>query len=157
MHPGGPAWAAALEGGPLAEAIRSASWAYPICNVLHVLGVGLLLGAVLLADLRVLGAGAALPLGPFLRLCNWPIRIGIALALPTGILLFVADAAAQWANPAFRVKLALVAAGLANGLLFVLAWRRPPLAPSATMRAQALCSLLLWPVAAAVGRLVAYF
>jgi hypothetical protein len=63
-------------------------------------------------------------------------------------------------NPSFRIKLLLVAAGLANAVLFRLLWRHrlalwdiaaPPLG-----KIQAAGSIVLWLGAVAGGRLIAY-
>lgn len=151
-------WTVALQDTAFAAAIRTGAWTYPALNVAHVLGVGLLLGAVLIADLRVLGIGRAVPLRAALGLCDPLIRAGLLILLPSGVLLFVADAAALWPNPVFRLKLIVIAVGMANGLAFVLASRRLPLGAEATarLRLQAMVSLLAWPVATAAGRLIAY-
>jgi hypothetical protein len=63
-------------------------------------------------------------------------------------------------NAAFRLKLLLITAALANAVLFRQLWSRslavwdsaPPLAG----RLQATASLLLWLGVAAAGRLIAY-
>ncbi|WP_114377164.1 hypothetical protein [Elioraea thermophila] len=55
----GPAWAVALEASALGRFAREDLLLYPAASVLHVLGVGLLVGAILAFDLRVLGFGRA--------------------------------------------------------------------------------------------------
>ena len=51
------AWAGALEASVLGEWMRGSSWAYPVVNLVHLLGLVLLVGPMLLLDLRLLGAG----------------------------------------------------------------------------------------------------
>ncbi|MDW8443323.1 MAG: hypothetical protein RML45_02680 [Acetobacteraceae bacterium] len=51
----GPGWAVALETSAFGRFAREDPLLYPLASVLHVLGVGLLVGAILAFDLRVLG------------------------------------------------------------------------------------------------------
>jgi hypothetical protein len=78
-----------------------------------------------------------------------------------GFLLFSADAAHVVNNPAFRAKLLLIAAALANIVIaHVGPWRRSPLwrsEASGGAKLTALVSLLLWPSVVCAGRLIAYF
>jgi hypothetical protein len=85
---------------------------------------------------------------------------GLLVLLPTGVLLFSADAGPLLGNRLLQVKLLLVVLGIANALLFRRLWRhrladwdwRPP----AAGRLQAMASLSCWVVVAALGRLIAY-
>ena len=45
----------AIEGLWLAQAMRHSLWLYPTVETLHLWGIGLLFGSVVLMDLRVLG------------------------------------------------------------------------------------------------------
>jgi len=42
---------------PLLVAMRSSSWAFPVIASLHLMGLALLGGAVLIVDLRLMGFG----------------------------------------------------------------------------------------------------
>lgn len=149
-------WLAAYEGSALGAAARGTVWLYPALNLAHVLGAALLVGAVAVFDLAVLRRNpdvgrigrATLPLA----------GCGLALQLATGALLFAAEATTMAYNPAFQLKLAAIALGIANIALF--RWRfagaiaegfTPPGA-----RRLALVSLLAWVVALLAGRGIAY-
>lgn len=144
--------AGALAGTPLALWAARDPLAYPVANVLHVLGLALLLGPVLLMDLRVLGAFPALPKAPFVAALRPFAVAGLLLLLPSGAVLFAADAASLAQSGAFRLKLILVGLGLANALLFTVAGALSGRAAGA----MALASLLIWTAAAIVGRWIAY-
>jgi hypothetical protein len=155
------AWLAALEATALSRTVRESPWIYPAAEFLHIVGFVALVGSALLFDLRLLGlsrglsvralAGHALP---------WA-RAGLALVAPTGLVMFLSEPAAMAANPAFRIKLLLVAAGVANAWAFrwpfrsVHAWDRDAPAPVAA-RVIAILSLVLWLATLAAGRLIAY-
>jgi hypothetical protein len=78
-------------------------------------------------------------------------------------MMFAAHATEFYGNPAFRLKLVLLAAGAGNAFVFhrwpfrsVACWDLEAPAPAAA-RAAALASLALWTGVIACGRLLAYF
>jgi len=119
-------------------------------------------GTTAFVDLRVLGVGWDVPIGPLKRLS--PIRwTGLTINVITGLALFVAAAAEKGAQTIFYVKLSLIAlALLTDGRLRRLIFGSPrgDLGgdPSITVEARAFAtaSLLLWAGAIAAGRLMAY-
>jgi len=147
--------AAALEGSALGEWMRSSDRGYPVANLVHLLGLVLLVGPMLLLDLRQQFALPAVSA----TLTPWAIA-GLLLLLPSGALMFSADAGPLVDNPLLQIKLLLVALGIANALLFRLFWSdrldewdlvRPRLG-----RLQALLSALCWLATGTLGRLIAY-
>jgi len=157
-----PAWASALEASALGAFVRDSSWLYPTANLVHVLGIAILLGAILALDLRLLGLGrSTIALPGAARYLSPLAAAGLALAVPGGFLLFAADAGPMAAHPVMQAKAVLIALGLANVALFhALWWRRLDTwdaAPPAAGRAMALLSIVAWLGAAACGRLAAYF
>ncbi len=157
----GPDWLLALENSGLGEAMRQSLWLYPAANVLHVLAAGVLIGAILGFDLRLLGLGSRVPVAPLASLLVPMAATGVLLALPTGFLLFTADATAVAGNPVFPVKLSFIAVGLVNVAAFhfgalrgIEGWGNH--VPAAA-RVAAVVSLAAWLGAASAGRLIAYF
>lgn len=161
-HGGGPAWALALERSEFGQLIRESLWIYPSANVLHVLAIGLLLGSIVVFDLRVLGKGKGLAPDRLARLVL-PVSIGaLAVAAPTGFILFTAEATAYLRNPVFLTKMGLIVLALVNiavmhggAMRKVMHWG--PAAPPPSARIAAGLSLALWLGVAASGRLIAYF
>lgn len=152
--------ARALEASALGVWARETAFAYPAANLAHLLGLVLLVGAIGFLDLRLAGAFRRLPVQP-LAAAAVPLGLtGLGLFAASGLIMFSADAAPLAAQPLFRLKLVLIAAGLAHAALFHLLFRRrlagwdgaPPLAG----RIMAVSSLALWLCVAALGRLVAY-
>src|SRR5690606_16501290 len=98
--------------------MRGSDRAYPVVNLVHLLGLVLLVGPMLLLDLRLLGAGRQYPLPAVsATLTPWAV-VGLLLLLPSGALLFAADAGPLLGNPVMQVKLLLIALGIGNALLF---------------------------------------
>jgi hypothetical protein len=153
-------WIAALESSALAEWMRGPGMAYATVNLVHLLGLTLLLGSMLLLDLRLVGLGRRLSLPEVSRLLTPVAIVGLLLQAGSGFALLAADAGPLLSNTAFRMKLALIAAALANAVLFRWLWsdaladwdRAAPVAG----RLQAVLSMSLWLGVAAAGRLIAY-
>ncbi len=145
----------------LVDWARTSAHVYPWANVLHVIGVVMLLGAIGVIDLRVLGAWKRLPLVPLSDALT-PIAVaGFLLQAASGTILFAADGDALAASGAFQFKLILLAFVVANAALFRWHWRsaagRDLYAPPPFARASAAASLVLWLSIATVGRLIAYY
>jgi hypothetical protein len=64
--------------------LDASTWAWPLCETIHFLGLSLLVGIVGMFDLRVLGMAKGLPLAPFQRLLPWGVA-GFVLCLITGL------------------------------------------------------------------------
>ena len=122
------------------------SWLFPALESVHVAGLALLVGALVLLNLRVLGWAlrertideVAAQVRP------WTHR-GLAAMLLTGPILFAADASRYLHNPAFLFKMAV----LALALVCQFAWRRG--------RFSAAISLVLWTAVVLAGRAIADF
>jgi hypothetical protein len=161
--PEGPVWLVWLETSALAVAMRQWQWLYPIVEILHILGFVLVVGGAFFFDLRLLGAGRAMPVsGLATHLLTWS-RAGFALVVPTGFMMFAAHATEFATNGAFRLKLILIAVALLNAFAFhrwpfksVAGWNVGAGSP-AWARTAAVLSLLLWVSVISCGRLLAYF
>jgi hypothetical protein len=164
MHPPvGPAWLVWLETSAVAEAMRQWLWLYPAVEIVHIVGFVVLVGAALMFDLRLLGISPTLPVTAMERHLLRAARLSVLLVVPTGVLMFAAHATEMAENPAFRLKVGLLAAALLNAAFFhrapfrsVAAWDRNSTAPVGA-RLTAVVSVLLWVAVITCGRLIAYF
>ena len=154
------AWASVLEASALGQWMRSAAWAYPAANVLHLLGLTLLVGPILLLDLRLLGFGKAFPLLAALRVLTRWSATGLLLMLISGLALFSADAGPLLGNPAMQFKLAAIALAIANALAFRFLWSKRiadwDRAAPRLGSFQLLLSIALWLTIPVAGRMIAY-
>ncbi|MDP2334514.1 MAG: DUF2214 domain-containing protein [Reyranella sp.] len=104
-------WIAAWPGAVL---LQRSGTAYLLVNAAHILGLGLLVGAILPLDLRLLGFFRGVPLGVVGPFLSRAAATGLGLAIATGLWLFSVKPAEYLANDAFLIKLALLAAALLN-------------------------------------------
>jgi hypothetical protein len=154
--------AAALQSTGVATALRQSFWAYPLVNAGHIVGLALLFGAIVPLDLRLLGFWRAVSLAALSRILL-PVAIaGLALAVPTGVLLFSVRATEYAATPLLWVKVALIACAIANALLLrlSLAWTVHEHSEIAgTMPRLQLAGALsigLWLAVIVAGRMIGY-
>lgn len=152
-------WAEALAHWPGAVWLQRSYVAYMAVNALHILGLGLLIGAILPLDLALLGAIRA-PLAALAPLLARVAAAGFAVALASGLWLFSVKPGEYLANPAFLWKLGLLALALAN----VAAQHAGPgwrvLAagggPTPRVKAHAALSALLWLAVLLAGRWIGF-
>jgi hypothetical protein len=134
--------------------------AYAWLNVLHLLGLVLLVGGIGVLDLRLCGFGRSLPVAPLARFLTPLAVAGMLVAVPTGFGLFAADAVSLAGSNTFRWKLALISFGLVNAVLFRVVWQKQldgwDERPSMAGRAVAAASLAIWLVVGTLGRMIAY-
>jgi hypothetical protein len=151
-----------LEQSSWAAAIRQSLWMYPALEIVHILGIVLLVGSAFSFDLRLLGSHANLSLAGMSHLLLSWARYGLILIIPSGLLLFITNAAALGMDPTFWLKMMLLIVAGLNALVFhkisfakladletapQLPWR---------IRIHALISVMVWVVVIACGRLLAY-
>ena len=133
-------------------------WAYPTVLTLHTVGLALLVGANWALDLRLLGFADGIPLAMLAKSFR-VMWLGFWVNAVSGAMLFAADATTKGATTLFVSKLGLVMLGV---VLIILTKRivygRAATAPSTGRAAKALAaaSLIVWVVAIAAGRLMAY-
>ena len=153
-------WLASLEGSGFGTWLRESGsiWAYPAVLTLHTMGLGVLVGASSVLDLRVLGFAPRIPLEPLEKL--FPIMwVGFWINAMSGVALFVADATTKGTTTVFMVKLGIIVAAV----VVLVSMRRIVYggglvaAPITSMsRVLAATSLGLWLLAIITGRYMAY-
>jgi hypothetical protein len=128
--------------------------AYPALEVLHIAGIALLLGSLVLLELRVWGLAPALPLRALARLALPVTLAGFALVAASGLVMFMAQPGELLANRAFVLKLGLVHLAGLNAAWFH--GRGGLDKADALARAQTVVSTGLWLAAIICGRWIAY-
>jgi len=152
-----------LNSTALGTAIRESTYAFPIIETIHTLGIVLVVGTVSLLDLRLLG----------LTMKRQPVSQIAAQVLPwtwsgfvimflTGLLLFSSEASTNYGSTPFRIKMILLLLVGLNPLIFHLtifrsvhAWDLAKVTPIRARLAASL-SLVLWSGIIITGRLIAY-
>jgi hypothetical protein len=148
----------ALEGFGKASGLARSANIYAFTSAAHIVGLGLLLGAIAAIDLRLIGFVRALG-AEALRLLRRFALMGLALALVSGVLLASTKPFEYAANPFMLWKLAVLGLAIANALAFERWAARRGLD---TVLAQGagrwfgLASLTLWLAVIWLGRMIAF-
>lgn len=161
---GGPL--GALEASGLAQAMRQWLWLYPSVEVVHLVGIGLLFGSIVVLDLRLLGISRQIPVRVLARhVLPWTAA-SFLLIIPSGLLMFLAHASEFVESEVFILKMLLIMAAGLNAVLFhTITFRTADvwdteemrrLAPPPSARLAGALSVLLWISVIACGRLLAY-
>src|SRR5690606_30606133 len=106
-----------LESTAVAQAVTRSVWMYPAFESLHYVGIALLLGGIMVIDLRVLGFARRLPVEPVIGLLPF-VWAGFLVNVTTGTLLFTYGATSFGLNRMFWVKMGLMLLAGANALAF---------------------------------------
>ena len=154
--------AGSIESLGIAKAMRENLWLYPSVEIVHIVGFVILVGSVVMFDLRVLGLSKQVPVRGLARhLLPWSVA-ALLLIIPTGLAMFAAHANDFISNRAFQLKMALLLTAGMNAAIFhtgpfrgVAQWDTQLPAP-ATARLSAAVSIAIWLSIIACGRLLAY-
>ncbi|MBV9770028.1 MAG: hypothetical protein JOZ32_10685 [Bryobacterales bacterium] len=144
-------------------ALRGSSYVYPIVLSMHMVGIALFGGMVLMTDMRLLGATMRKrSISDVVNQLRVPKRWGLLLTVTCGALLAGSKAEEYYYNVFFRTKLILLALAAAHAIVFYRSvyanpttLDRSPSIPGNAKVAAAL-SLLLWTSVACCGRGIGY-
>ena len=147
----------------LGTAIRESAIVFPVILSLHLTGMGLFGGMILMTDLRLLGI--ALTKHPVSDIVNglrpWK-HLGLTLTAGCGILLLWSKAAIYYPNPYVRIKLMLFALIIIHAIVFRSVYRNVADLDRATVipgraKLAAVLSLVLWISVLTAGRWIGYW
>lgn len=150
-----------MENTPINEVVMFYRWSWPTLETLHFLGLCLLIGAVLIMDLRLIGFQRMIPLRAVHSLMPVAI-VGFAINLITGLGFLFGDPRLYVINYAFWVKMVLVLLAGLNFLFFLfkveprLANLGPNDATPMSAKAVGTASLVFWFGVLLYGRLLPY-
>ncbi|MBN9590447.1 MAG: hypothetical protein BGN85_02355 [Alphaproteobacteria bacterium 64-11] len=154
-----------LEHSPLGVFTRSlGAWSYGIVNLVHILGIVMLFGSILLLDLRLLGVWRSIPLAALSRPTVTLAMTGFFIAVASGIPMLAVKAGDYADNPFLLMKFPAIALALVNVWLLHRsgAWkahRLRDLLPRERRRLAlgASLSLAFWLTAITSGRMIGYW
>lgn len=139
------------------------AWAIPAIQSVHIVGIALVMGSVLMIDLRILGWAwtdqslrhTTHRFGPWLTGSLW-------LLLATGLLMVVGEPVRELVSFSFWLKMALVAIGALVAVSFQRALRHDEqqwehtLVHQPSIKLLAVGTFMVWIAVIFLGRLIAY-
>ncbi|OUM01085.1 hypothetical protein [Variovorax sp. JS1663] len=135
-------------------ALQSHAWVYPALEVVHIVGIALLLGNLVALEMRVFGRAAALPVAAMARLSLSIALVGFGLAAASGSMMFATQPTDLLANRAFIIKMGLLLVAGCNAGWFHARGSLRKL--DALARIQMLMSTSIWLAVVFCGRWIAY-
>ena len=135
-------------------ALQTHAYAYPLLEVVHILGIALLLGNLVLLELRVWGLAPELPVKPLAQATLWLVVCGFLLVAASGLLMFASQPLELIANRAFLLKVCLLMLAAANAAWFHS--RGSLVKLDRLAKVQTLLSACIWVAVVACGRWIAY-
>lgn len=151
-----------LEATALHHYIQTHAWVWPTMEMVHFLGLCLLLGSLLIIDLSVIGFARDISLHLVDKFIIATL-IGFALNFVTGTLFVIGDPGRYHINIAFRIKILLIMLAGLNALYFT--FRVRPKIQSGSnnftdlsldARLSTALSLTLWTSIIVLGRFIPY-
>jgi hypothetical protein len=154
-----------LQGSALGHAMRdSGVWTYGVVNLVHILGVASLFGAIIVLDLRLLGVWRSIAINAIARPTVPVASVGFAIALTSGICLLATKATEYVGNPFLYIKFPAIFIGLVNVAVLncLPAWRSRATRELSSHEQRHLAivggiSLACWVTAITAGRMIAYW
>ncbi|MFT5500384.1 MAG: hypothetical protein ACI88G_000513 [Woeseiaceae bacterium] len=150
-----------IEGSAINNMILSSQWLWPSLEIVHFIGLSLLLGSMLVVDLRLAGLLRQIDIRSIHSMLPWA-SLGFLLNLVSGTLFLLGDPARYAVNIGFQLKMILVLIAGLNAIWFI--WKLNPQivdwephadTPSAA-KAVAIVSLGAWFGVLLLGRLIPY-
>ena len=146
------------ESTAIGQMVRQSLWAFPVIEAVHLLGLCMLGGSLLIVDLRMLGVGLSRQGIAELagRARPW-LMASLSLMVLTGILLFLSEAIKCYYNTSFWVKMST----LPVALVYTFGFREriardEALDSSWQSRLIGAGSMALWLTVAAAGRWIGF-
>ena len=154
----------AIQESDSSTVLRESQYAFPLLEALHLLGLAVSFGLILLTDLRLTGLLLKrVPLADLLDQLRHTIFGGFALTFITGGLLFWAEAETLYSNLPFWLKVGCMVVACLNALYFELKWghraaqwAHQTVLPAGASRAGWI-SLGFWTLATIFGRSIPYY
>lgn len=150
-----------LEQSALGVMARESFWLFPLGEILHFFGLCLLMGSMLIIDLRLLGFARRISIDATLDLIPFA-ALGFVLNLVSGIVFISAYPENYWPSTAFRIKMGMILLGGFNALWFKkmehprIALLPPGTSMDARTRAVAALSLFVWIAVLILGRILPF-
>ena len=140
----------------------STKWGWPAMESVHFIGLSLLVGTIVLFDLRLLGLGRRIPIAALHKLIPWGLA-GYGINLTSGLMFLVSAPDQYIYNPAFHFKLLFMAVAGCNATAFYLVAAEKTMGAGAEpqvprkARIVAAVSIAMWIGVIVCGRLLTFY
>lgn len=138
--------------------VRDSLWLFPAIQVVHLLSLASLGGAVLAVDLRVLGVALrGVPVETLAEDLSWVMTGSLIVITLSGVGMFLSEALRMYDNAAFWVKIVTFAVAVVFTYAVRPKWLTETAARQRAARVVAAVSIGLWTLVAAAGRGIGFW
>ena len=146
-----------LEQSFIGEAIRNSIWMFPVIEAVHLIGLAILGGSILVGDLRLLGLLLSTkPINYVISQTTLYLKLGLIILVSTGIPLFLSEAIKCYYSRAFWIKMS----ALLIGLVFIFFIRNPmglsAVEGNTKLKIIGAVSVSTWAIVAGSGRWIGF-
>ena len=146
-----------LEQSFIGEVIRNSIWMFPVIEAVHLIGLAILGGSILVGDLRLLGLLLSTkPINYVISQTTLILKLGLIILVSTGIPLFLSEAIKCYYSRAFWIKMS----ALLIGLVFLFFIRNPiglsAVKDNTKLKLIGFISISIWAIVAGSGRWIGF-
>ena len=140
----------------LGTTVRDTVWAFPLIETFHLLALAVLLGTVLMVNLRVFGLGKRyLSAAQMARQLEPWMLASLGVLIVSGVPMAFSEPMKCFESVSVPIKMGLIVAGIAFQFTLQRRWVIVD-APPWKVRVAAVCSILIWTAVGAAGKAIPY-
>src|ERR1700733_15056384 len=141
----------------LGTTVRDTVWAFPLIETFHLLALAVLLGSVLIVNLRVFGVGKKyVPAAQMARLLEPWMLVSIGVLIASGIPMAFSEPMKCFESIWFPIKMGLILLGIASQLTIQRKWVIAGDTTTRKAKFAAILSIAIWTLVGAAGRGIRY-
>lgn len=149
-----------IETSALGQLMHGTAWLFPMAEILHFMGLSLLIGSLLVVDCRLLGFARGFAVESVYKFLPLALA-GFGINLVTGIMFFFSDPFRYYPNIAFRIKMLFILLAGLNALYFAIKVHGNSVQTEGgeagtDIRTVSTLSLLFWLGVIILGRFIPY-
>src|SRR5579872_691412 len=141
----------------LGSTVRDTVWAFPLIETFHLLALAILLGSVLIVNLRVFGLGKRfLPAAQMARQLEPWMLTSLGVLIASGIPMAFSEPIKCFESYSFPIKMGLIVIGIACQFTIQRKWVMAGDASTGKARLAAIASIVIWTAVGAAGKGIPY-
>ena len=141
----------------LGSSVRDTVWAFPVIETFHLLALAVLLGSVLIVNLRIFGLGRQFgPAPQIARLFEPWMLWSIAVLIVSGIPMAFSEPDKCFESVSFPIKMGLILLGVVSQFTIQRRWVINGKASDGKAKLAAVLSIAVWTLVSAAGKGIPY-
>jgi hypothetical protein len=141
----------------LGTTVRDTTWAFPVIETFHLLALAVLLGTVLIVNLRVFGVGQRYaPAAQIARQFEPWMLVSLGVLIASGIPMAFSEPSKCFESYSFPIKMGLILLGIASQFTIQRKWIIRSETITRKAKLAAVLSIAIWTLVGAAGKGIPY-